>query len=103
MAPDPATALRDALGFVRLVLAARIAAKRAQREDPLIAIGLELRAALDARPVDTARAARALARLDGEVHGLDLARDIVVTARERVLRHQHRVGGRRSDRTPGRL
>lgn len=92
----PAPELRDALGFVRLLYAARLTGGRAVRgqPDPLVDIGKRLGAALGAAraangaPTQVAAiedAGAALAKLADELTA-EGVRDAVVVARARVMR-----------------
>ncbi|APR78668.1 Hypothetical protein A7982_04015 [Minicystis rosea] len=94
--PSSAEAIRDALGLVRILYAARRAreAAPAPGSDPLVAVGRELAAALSLSAHEEGslghraaldRAARALARLGDEVTATDTAWSLARAARTRVL------------------
>jgi hypothetical protein len=92
--PFPAEALRDALGLVRLLYAARKLEGDVPADDPLVAIGRDLRTALSFANCEEGslgyraameRGARALARLAGEARAGEGASVLAVVARARVV------------------
>ena len=102
--PFPAEALRDALGLVRLLYAARRVTGDAPAEgDPLIAIGRDLRGALSFAHCEEGslgyraameRGARALARLAEEARAGEGAAVLAVVARARVVGEPAEPAGR---------
>jgi hypothetical protein len=93
--PFPAEALRDALGLVRLLYAARrVVGEAPAGDDPLIAIGRDLRGALSFAHCEEGslgyraameRGTRALGRLAEEARAGEGAAVLAVVARARVV------------------
>lgn len=103
--PSPADAIRDALGLVRLLYAARKTreATLPAGSDPLVAIGRELASVLPMAELDPDtlghraaidRAERALAKLADEVTMGDTAARLARVARARVLGEPFMIAGR---------
>lgn len=103
--PSLADSIRDALGYVRLLYAARKTreATLTTGTDPLVSIGRELADALDLAGHEEGslghraakeKAARALAQLDAEVTMGDTASRMAKVAKARVSGEKFAVAGR---------
>lgn len=105
MPPPTAEAIRDALGLVRLLYAARKTREAAlpAGSDPLVAIGRDLSAALELARYEEGslghraaleRAGKALARLADEVTMGDNPSRLARVARARVVGEKFNIAGR---------
>jgi hypothetical protein len=105
MSPPTAEAIRDALGLVRLLYAARKTreATLPSGSDPLVAIGQELRTALELARCEEGslghraaldRAGKALNRLADEMTMGDNPSRLARVARARVVGEKFEVAGR---------